>query len=100
LQSDDGYLTGDSDDDKNTHKLTLTAIEDTFKKFDAKIKKYRKTHLSPRAIAAMTPEKGVQRMVMINRLTEFNVQRHKREVERANLALKIDLGGGPMLRTA
>jgi hypothetical protein len=101
-QSDDGYLTGDSDDDKNTHKLTLAAIEDTFKKFDAKIKKYRKTHLSPRVITAVTPEKGAQRMVMINGLTEFNIQRHKRELERANLALKIDnapRSQGPKLRS-
>ncbi|KAJ7823280.1 hypothetical protein B0H13DRAFT_1919727 [Mycena leptocephala] len=88
--SDDGYSTGDSDDDKKTHELSLTAIEDTFKSFGAKIKKYRKAHLSPRALMAMTSEKGAQRMVMINGLTEFNVQRRKREIERVNLAIKID----------
>jgi hypothetical protein len=88
--SDDGYSTGDSDDDKKTHELSLTAIEDTFNSFGAKIKKYRKAHLSPRALTAMTPEKGAQRMVMINGLTEFNVQRRKREIERVNLAIKID----------
>ncbi|KAJ7430785.1 hypothetical protein B0H11DRAFT_2210849 [Mycena galericulata] len=90
LESDDGYSTGDSEDDRKTHELSLAAIEDIFRKFDAKIKKNRKTHLSPRALTAMTPEKGAQRMVMINGLTEFNIQRRKREVERANLALKID----------
>ncbi|KAJ7472095.1 hypothetical protein FB451DRAFT_1471312 [Mycena latifolia] len=99
--SNDGYSTGDSDDDRKTHQLSLAAIEDTFKKFDAKIKKYRKAHLSPRAITAMTPEKGVQRMVMINGLTEFNIQRRKHELERANLAIKIDIAPrpqGPKLR--
>ncbi|KAJ7144254.1 hypothetical protein C8R44DRAFT_725211 [Mycena epipterygia] len=90
MESDDGYSTGDSEDDRKTHELSLAAIEDIFRKFDAKIKKYRKTHLSPRALTAMTPEKGAQRMVMINGLTEFNMQRRKREIERANLALKID----------
>ncbi|KAJ7078408.1 hypothetical protein B0H15DRAFT_1001186 [Mycena belliarum] len=39
-QNEDGYSTGDSDDDTLTHELTLAAIEDTFKKFDVKIKKY------------------------------------------------------------
>lgn len=89
LDSNDGYLTGDSDDDK-VYQLSLAAIEDTFKKFDAKIKKYRKAHLSPRALTAMTPEKGAQRMVMINGLTEYNIQRRKREIERVNLAMKIE----------
>ncbi|KAJ7481620.1 hypothetical protein FB451DRAFT_132888 [Mycena latifolia] len=101
LLSNDGYSTGDSDDDRKTHQLSLAAIEDTFKKFDAKIKKYRKAHLSPRAITAMTPEKGVQRMVMINGLTEFNIQRRKQELECANLAIKIDIAPrpqGPKLR--
>lgn len=90
LESDDGYSTGDSDDDRKAHELSIAAIEDTFKKFDVKIKKYRKSHLSPRALLALTPEKGTQRMVMINGLTEFNTQRRKRELERANLAIKID----------
>ncbi|KAJ7501317.1 hypothetical protein B0H11DRAFT_2188939 [Mycena galericulata] len=68
LESDDGYSTGDSEDDRKTHELSLAAIEDIFRKFDTKIKKYRKTHLSPQALTAMTPEKGAQRMVMINGL--------------------------------
>ncbi|KAJ6586755.1 hypothetical protein B0H10DRAFT_1961600 [Mycena sp. CBHHK59/15] len=89
-EGDGGYSTGDNDDDQNTHELSLAAIELTFKKFDAKIKKYRKAHLSPRALTAMTPEKGAQRLVMVNGLTEFNAQRHKREIERVNLAKKID----------
>ncbi|KAJ7777922.1 hypothetical protein DFH07DRAFT_766147 [Mycena maculata] len=89
-ESDDGYSTGDSDNDKKTHELSLTAIEATFKRFEVKIQKYRKAHLSARALTAMTPEKGAQRMVMVNGLTEFNTQRRKREIERVNLALKID----------
>ncbi|KAJ7091678.1 hypothetical protein C8R44DRAFT_750581 [Mycena epipterygia] len=68
---DGGYSTGDSDDDQNTHELSLAAIELTFKKFDSKIK-------------------NAQRLVMVNGLTEFNVQRRKREIERVNLAKKID----------
>jgi hypothetical protein len=90
VDSDDGYSTGDSDDDKNTHELSLATIEDTFKSFSMKIIKYRKSHLSARALTAMTPEKGAQRMVTINGLTEFNIQRRKREIERVNLAVKID----------
>ncbi|KAJ7784875.1 hypothetical protein DFH07DRAFT_763490 [Mycena maculata] len=62
LESDDGYSTGDSEDDRKTHELSLAAIEDIFRKFDTKIKKYRKTHLSLRALTAMTPEKGAQHM--------------------------------------
>lgn len=89
-ESDTGYSTGDSEDDKKMLQLSLAAIEDTFRKFEVKIEKYRKTHLSPRVLTAMSPEKGAQRMVMINGLTEFNVQRRKREIERAKLALKID----------
>ncbi|KAJ7204810.1 hypothetical protein GGX14DRAFT_569389 [Mycena pura] len=61
-ESDAGYSTGDSEDEKKIHQLSLAAIEDTFRNFEAKIKKYRKTHLSPRALTAMTLEKGAQRM--------------------------------------
>ncbi|KAJ7243667.1 hypothetical protein C8J57DRAFT_1556267 [Mycena rebaudengoi] len=90
VDSDNGYSTGDSDDDKNTHKLSLVAIEDTFKSFSTKIIMYRKSHLSAQVLTAMTPEKGAQCMVTINSLTEFNIQRRKREIERVNLAVKID----------
>ncbi|KAJ7728444.1 hypothetical protein DFH07DRAFT_782228 [Mycena maculata] len=62
-ESDNGYLTGDSDNDKKIHELSLTAIEATFKRFEVKIQKYCKAHLSARALMAMTPEKGAQHMV-------------------------------------
>ncbi|KAJ7264692.1 hypothetical protein C8J57DRAFT_1230464 [Mycena rebaudengoi] len=90
LDDNSGYSTNDSNDDERIHQLSLTAAAETFKDFDKKLKTYRKLHLAPKVLTAMTPEKGAQRMVLFNGLTEFNIQRNKREVERIKLAKTID----------
>ncbi|KAJ7698411.1 hypothetical protein B0H17DRAFT_1129929 [Mycena rosella] len=91
IRSDNGgYSTNDTDDGERLHQLSLEAADKAFKKFESKLKKYRKLHLSPRVVTAMTPEKGAQRMMMVNGLMEFNIQRHKREIEHVKLAKKTD----------